>query len=321
MTSTISNIKKKYLISVVLFLIGFVSYGQLINLPQAFSPKASLAHDYASRGDFTTNTSLLNLAFPLKTKLGLQLDLSKKRKGIEGIQDVLKVQFSQKLIGVNVRNTVFETPFIKQTQQRIGLSFTNISYQKKLHFLLYRFGGNYYYTPNSEHTAFSINGLVAQMQIINLSNVLFYGAIGVWNHGNRILLPVVGWMHKIDRTMSYTLIFPSSAKFTYKVNRNLKLDATTYLNTIRNQVVENKTHYSSQFSQIRSGAQLRWQLGRSSVINLEGGIEYFSRFNQWQNFEKQASIKLPTRPFAKISFFYTFGKSLFNADVLNINLE
>ncbi len=311
----------KFLFSTIFSFCICTCTAQLLNLPQTFSPKASLAYDFASRGNFTTKTSLLNLSFPLKTKLGLQLDLTQKRKGIEGIEDVLKVQFSQKLIGVNLRNTVFETPFIKQTQQRIGLSFTNISYQKKLHFLLYRFGGNYYYTPNSEHTAFSINGLVAQMQVINLRNVLFYGAIGVWNHGNRILLPVVGWMHKIDRTISYTLIFPSSAKFTYKVNRDLKLDATTYLNTIRNQVVENKTHYSSQFSQIRSGAQLRWQVGRSSVINLEGGIEYFSRFNQWQDFEKQASIKLPTRPFGKISFFYTFGKSLFNADVLNINLE
>lgn len=321
MINTPLTIKRHHFIGVLLLFTGFISNGQLINLPQAFSPKASLAHDYASRDNFTTNTSLLNAAFPLKTKLGLRLDLTQKIKGIEGIEDVLKVQFSQKLIGVTIRNTVFSSPTIKQTQQRVGLSFTSIHYQKKLHFLLYRFGGSYYHTPNAEHTAFSVNGLVAKMHLINLHNVLFYGAIGMWNHGNRFLLPVVGWMHKIDRSMSYTLIFPSSAKFTYKVNRTLKLDATTYVNTLRNQVVENNVHYSYQLSQLRSGAQVRWHLGRSSVLNLEGGIEYFSRLNQWKGFEKQTNTQLPTRPFVKATFFFTFGKSLFNADVLNINLE
>lgn len=313
--------KSAPLISCFLLLIVFISNGQLINLPQTFSPKASFEHDYASKEGFNSNSSLLNFSIPIKTKAGIKLDLAQRKKSIDAIEDVVKIQFSQKLIGLTVRNTVFELPSVTHTQQRVGLSLTHISYQKKLRFILYRFGGNYYHTPSSENTAFSANGLLAQMRVINLRNVVFYGVVGVWNHGNSIVLPVVGWMHKIDRTLSYTLIFPSSAKFTYKINKRLKLDATTYVNTLRNQVVENRTHYSSQFSQLRSGAQARWKLGRSSTLNLTTGFEYFSRYNQWNNFDKQTTTKLPTRPFVNASFFYTFGKSLFNSNVLNIDLE
>ena len=316
----VETIRTLFLSTIFSFFIG-TSTAQLINLPQTFSPKASVSHDYSNYQSTKTNTSAVNLAFTLKTKLGVKLNFHQKNRGIEGIEDVLKVQFSQKLIGVSIRNTEFETPYISQTQKRIGISLTSINYQKKLRFLLYRFGSNYYYTPNTSNTAFSANGLIAQMQIINLRNILFYGAIGVWNYGNNILLPIIGWMHKIDKQMSYTFIFPSSAKFTYRINKSLKLDATTYINTLRNQVIENSTHYSSQLSQLRSGAQLHWHIGKSSVLNLETGIEYYSRLNNWHNFEKQTPITLPSKPFLKASFFYTFGKSLFNSDVLNINLE
>lgn len=293
---------------------------QVLNLPQFFSPRIQGSSDVAYGENFEMLTTSGGALIPLRTKLGLETNFENIKK-LSDLKGAVKVNFNQLMARVNYRKSIFDESSIKTQYDRYSISLTGIEYRKKIRFRFYQGGLNYHHTENSTADGYSFTGMVGWLQIMSLKDVVYYGAVGVYNGRNRLLLPLIGWQHKINSKYSFSVLFPSNAKLTYKVNRKVKLDAMTYVYTLRNQMNFGSGDLRMQFFQLRSGMQLRWKPTKKVNLFTEAGYAYGSKKSVWNAAGDKSVTGLSSQPFARVTLFYSFGKSLFNSGILDIGIE
>lgn len=305
---------------IILLLFCQLSFSQILNVPQFFSPRGQLSTDYEETDQFTALTSTAGVLVPLRTSMGVTADL-KGIKGLKDLKEAVKINFSQLMGRLNYRKSIIEEQGIETQYDRYSIALTGVQYRKKFRFLFYQGGMNYHHTQDSEKDGYSFSGLVGWFQVMGLRDVIYYGGVGVYNGKNRLLMPLVGWQHKINSKYSFSLLFPSNVKLTYKMSRKVKLDAMTYTHTLRNQMTWSDEEFRMHFFQFRSGAQVRWKVGKKVSLFTEIGMSYGSKKSIWNEAGDKFTESIDTRPFAKVTLFYNFGKSLFNSGVLDVGIE
>lgn len=293
---------------------------QVLNVPQFFSPRVQFSTDLVKNDDFQMVTTSGGALIPLKTKLGVEANFKNIRK-ISDLKGAVKVNFNQLMARLNYRRSIVEQSGVQTSYDRYSVSLIGVQYRKKTRFMFYQGGVNYHHTSGSSKNGVSYTGLVGWLQILSLRDVVYYGTVGVCNGQNRVLLPLVGWQHKINSKYSFSILLPSNAKLTYKLNRTVKLDAITYVYTLRNQMTFGNEDLRMQFFQLRSGMQLRWKITKKLNVFTEVGFAYASKNSEWNEVGKKSIERVNSHPFIKATLFYSFGKSLFNSGVLDVGIE
>lgn len=309
-----------FLFFLIYVLYCFTSMAQVLNLPQFFTPRAQVSVDFSTSKNSSLLTNSSSFLIPVRTKAGIETNF----KGVKNIKDLkgaVKVNFSQLMARVSYRKSILKEYEEETVHDKLNIAFTGVQYRKKFRFLLYQGAVNYYRTQHSEKDGFSYSGLVAWVRVLSLRDVVYYGGLGVYNGGNRFVLPLIGWQHKWNKKYSFSILFPSNAKLTYKLSRKLKLDAMTYTYTLRSQYYFENVDYRMQLFQLRSGLQVRWMPTKKVNVFGEIGLAYAASRNTWGEGGAIITEKLPKQSFAKVTLFYSFGKSLFNSGVLDIGIE
>jgi hypothetical protein len=320
--------------------------GQSFILNQFFQPSLTTNAEYSF--DFNKNNDRCsigrinsNLIIPVKSKLGVEMDLSKifsirSFKDVKNMAEIKAYQifwtFRPQITMVQYSPlTPKQSPFSDSTSLSYGVQtgITGLHLMKKLQILFYSVNLG---VQEDFKTLKGIkpygNAIVGVVNFNRLTYFWYYGVAISASEGQRLPImgiPFIGVDLKLAKKFWWNITLPVQTRFEFKPSRYLKFDAVAGFASYnfgfgnRNNLGGFDRHYFSGW-QFRTGLAINIKNKRGTKFYLEGGYMPFRSFHfdsrsKNSPFENPENLR-PT-PYIAVSLYYGFRKSLLGSTVEN----
>lgn len=343
---------RRFIISLVFFLINFNTYCQL-NLPGMFSPNVRYSAEMLYGKNSTTKLgyreSGLQATIPVHSKLGLAFDASKLWEG--GLWKSLKnldknaaeafdVKASQVFVtgNIQVRNPTYDfhyenerTTILQEHQYYGNIGLAGLYQTKGLRFNFWNVNFAYNTLPAIQKAdIFSIRAMFVHAKIKNMRNIIYYGAFARYaNIQGYMITPIFGYYGNIFGKISYGFTLPVEAFFQYRFNKKYAIGTNIYLHGFNifdvNETctydstqqtticVENGTIKLRNNTTLRLGLIGRINIGKRTRITPQIGIIPF-----WINHFYRENQEFYKGVYGRFTLSYSFGNALLRPEFIPV---
>ncbi len=157
--------------------------------------------------------------------------------------------------------------------------------------------------------------------------LMYYSGLFLnYNNGRVLPIPFVGIDLRVANKARLNLTMPFQAKVSFKVNKEKRYALLVQYNGFASgftpdyQLIDHNQRYNFTNTYVKATGILERKISRNLKIFMETGWVGIRRFNEYDRSgnEITRTLKLKSSPYAYISIYHTFGKSLFNSSIGNM---
>ncbi len=214
---------------------------------------------------------------------------------------------------------------------RVSTGVTGLHYLKKMRVAFYSADIGFMEDAQSIsrlHPNFTVMGGYAKIQ--NPFMYYYSGMYLNYNSGRLISIPFAGTDLRIANKARLNLMLPLQAKMSFKVNKKKRYALLLQYNglvagfTPQDRHLPEMTRHNFTYTYVKTTGILEQKISKNLKLFMEVGWASQRRFNEYESntgglFRKPDKVtKLAGSPYAYISIYHTFGKSLFDSSVGNL---
>jgi hypothetical protein len=289
---------------------------------QLFRPRLKVDTRYISDSKFKDTTGTFNqkeanmaFTFPIKTKLGAEINLNTESLKLKDIlRNSVKIKASQTLglLRVNTRQSNFGFDSLPQKDMyNITAGVMGVSLTKKFRVMFYSVNASISEQDKTIDKAVPrATALIGQLHIRGLRKNFFYGIAANYSDGLPIASPFFGGSKPLGKKFIFNYTLPVQVNLQYKDDRKTLITVGVTADGYRSGIQFNGKRVNVNYTAALAYASIRYKFTRSFVGRIEGGYVIWQNIRYTKSSDYQYSYNPMPGPYVQAGFNVLFGKTL-----------